>query len=94
MLWQLARRYAGRSFPDPCKDPVLAPQAPTQPNTGTAAATVTHKFKTSVYTEQSYDTEVLPANLDEVAPLFKNYLDVIRTSLPLSASPRQINWRS
>ena len=66
MLWRLARRYAGRSFPDPFEDPLPAPQAPPQPNTGTATATVTHKLKTSVYTEQGYDTEVLPAKLDEV----------------------------
>ena len=87
MLWQLARRYAGRPFFDPFKDPVPAPQAPPQPNTGTAAVTTTRKLKTRVYTEQGDDTEVLPAMLDEVALGFKIYHDVMEEEPPAEGSP-------
>jgi len=52
------------------------------------------QLKTSVYTEQGDDTEVLPAKHDEVAVWLKNYHDGMEASLPPSASPRQINWQS
>ena len=87
VLWQLARRYAGKSFPDPFEDPVMAPQAPPQPSTGTAAVTVTRKPKTSVYTEQGDDTEVLPAKHDEVAVWLKNHHDSMEGEPPAECEP-------